>query len=52
MHVKFDDRTINSSVNYLVQAGSGNTDPNGTSAYNGTYKSTVNLYGIGVTKTF
>ncbi len=52
MYVKFDDRTVNSSTSYLAQAAGGNTDPNGTDAYNGTYKSTVTLFGLGITTHF
>ncbi len=52
MYVKFKDRTINSATNYPTQAAGGNIDPNGTSAYNGTYKSSVDLFAIGVTKHF
>lgn len=52
MYVKFKDRTINSTTNYPLQAAGGNTDPNGTSAYNGTYKSSVDLFAIGVTEHF
>lgn len=52
MYVKFDDRTVNSSTSYLAQAGGGNTEPNGTDAYNGTYKSTVTLFGLGITTHF
>ncbi len=46
MYVKFDDRTVNSSRSF---AGG---DPNGTTAYNGTYKSSVSLFGLGVTTKF
>jgi long-chain fatty acid transport protein len=46
MYVKFDNRTINSTA--AVVAGS----ENGTMAVNGTYKSSVQLFGIGVTKRF
>ncbi|HKK05584.1 MAG TPA: OmpP1/FadL family transporter [Gammaproteobacteria bacterium] len=50
MYVKFDKRTISSGVNFgglpLL------TDPNGTDVYNGTYDSSVNLFGIGVSKKF
>jgi len=50
MRVEFDDRTIDSSVPY-PRSGT-NTDPNGTSAYNGKYTASVNLYGLGVSTTF
>lgn len=53
MYVKFDDRTVASNTNYTAQiVGTGNTDPNGTNAYNGEYESDVNLFGLGVTKKF
>lgn len=52
MHVVVDDRTINSSIDYPTQAAGGNTDPNGTNAYNGTYESSVNLLSVGVSKKF
>lgn len=48
MRAQFDNRTINSSVIYP----STGTDPNGTSAYNGTYKASADLYGIGVSTRF
>ena len=50
MRVEFDDRTVNSSVSYPRSLS--NTDPNGTSAYNGKYTASVNLYGLGVSTTF
>lgn len=46
MHVIVDDRDINSST-ALTSA-----DANGTSAYNGTYESSVDLLSIGITKKF
>lgn len=53
MYVKFDDRTINQPANsYAGRLGSGNTDPNGTDAFNGTYESSALIVGIGFTKTF
>lgn len=52
MYVKFKDRTINSSTSYQAQAAGGNTDPNGTDAYNGTYKSSVSLFSVGITTHF
>lgn len=45
MYVKFDKRTVNNTT----PPGS---ETNGTSAVNGTYDSSVNLFGIGVTKRF
>ncbi len=46
MYVTVDDRVVNSST---TQTGA---DANGTSSYNGTYQSSVNLLGIGITKKF
>lgn len=48
MHVKVDDRTFNSGTAY----GGFGTEANGTAAYNGTYKSEVNLLGVGLTMKF
>ncbi len=48
MRAAVDDRTLNSSTIYP----STGTDPNGTSAYNGTYESTVNLLGLSISTTF
>ena len=48
MYVMVDDRTINSSTAY----GGPGTDANGTDAYNGTYESSVNLLGIGLSTKF
>ncbi len=45
MYVKLDDRNFQSSTIPT-------TDPNGTLAYNGLYKTTVNLLAIGITKDF
>lgn len=49
-YIKLKDRTLNSGVNFsgaplLI-------DPNGTDAYNGTYKSHANILGIGISKKF
>ena len=52
MYVKFDDRTINQPPGSYVGRLPGNTDPNGTDAYNGTYESNATVIGIGITKTF
>jgi len=52
MHVATDSRTINSSESYLLKASGGDLDPNGTDAYNGTYKSSVNLLSIGFSMKF
>jgi long-chain fatty acid transport protein len=47
MFVRFDKRTVNNTT--APVAGS---ETNGTSAVNGTYDSSVNLFGVGVTKHF
>ncbi len=47
MRAAVDDRTINSSTVYSPP-----NDPNGTSAYNGAYESTVNLLGLSISTTF
>jgi len=49
MYVLLDDRTINSSTPYVPGV---TTDANGTDAYNGTYESSVNLVGIGLSTKF
>ncbi len=48
MRAAVDDRSISSSTTYP----STGTDPNGTSTYNGSYKSAINLLGISMTTTF
>ena len=53
MYVKFDNRTINQPPDtYENRLIAGDTDPNGTDAYNGTYESDATIIGIGLTKTF
>ena len=52
MHVATDSRTINSTNSYIAKASGGDTDPNGTDAYNGTYESSVNLFSIGLSMKF
>ena len=53
MLIMFDDRTINRPANsYQTKLGSGDTDPNGTDAYNGKYESDAIFLGVGLTKTF
>lgn len=52
MYVKADDRKIASSTSFLSNVIGGNTDPNGSDAYNGTYKLTAHLFGIGVSTQF
>ncbi|MCU7797586.1 MAG: outer membrane protein transport protein, partial [Candidatus Thiodiazotropha sp. (ex Myrtea spinifera)] len=47
MYVKFDERTINSTT-----AAVAGQETNGTTAVNGTYDSSVHLFGLGVTKHF
>lgn len=47
MLVKFNDRTINSSTAYTA-----GQDPNGTVAYNGTYRSNATVISIGVNTSF
>lgn len=47
MYVKFDKRTVNNTTTPV--AGS---ETNGTSAVNGTYDSSVSLFGIGLTRRF
>ncbi|MFQ5755288.1 MAG: OmpP1/FadL family transporter [Acidiferrobacterales bacterium] len=46
MFVDWDDRTINNTTPFV------GGDPNGTNAFNGTYKSDAILVGIGVGKSF
>ncbi len=48
MRVEVKDRTISSSLIYPTTG----TDPNGTSAYNGTYQSDINLLGLSLSTTF
>lgn len=45
MYVKFKDRSLRSTTLPT-------TDPNGTLAYNGNYKTTVHLFGAGLSKRF
>ena len=53
MLVKFEDRTINQPAgSFATNLGSGNTESNGTDAYNGNYKSEAFLIGFGINKTF
>ena len=47
MRVVFDDRTINSSRSYTIGG-----DPNGTVAYNGTYRADATIYSLGISTTF
>lgn len=52
-YIKFDDRVINQPAgSYQSRLVAGDTDPNGTDAYNGTYEASAILLGIGFTKTF
>ena len=41
-----------SGRSYPAQLAGGETDPNGTDAYNGRYQGDVHLFGLGVTKSF
>lgn len=52
MYVKADDRKIDSSASFLTEVIGGNTDPNGTDAFNGNYKLTAHLFGVGVSTQF
>lgn len=52
MYIKFDDRTINQTTSYASRIAGGDTDPNGTDAFNGTYESNATVIGVGFTKTF
>jgi len=52
MYVKADDRKIASSNSFLAGVVGGNTDPNGTDAFNGNYKLTAHLFGVGVSTHF
>lgn len=45
MYMPWDDRTLSNSTPPSV-------DPNGTLAFNGTYKSRAHLFGVGVSKKF
>jgi long-chain fatty acid transport protein len=47
MYIKFDNRTINSTVPYTPGG-----EANGTDAYNGKYKADAIFLGVGFTKTF
>jgi long-chain fatty acid transport protein len=49
MYVAVDDRTFASNTTYVPGV---TADPNGTTAYDGTYESSVNLLGIGVSTKF
>lgn len=51
MYVHFMERSFQGATAYPV-APSGAVDPNGTTAYNGSYKADVHLLGIGVSKRF
>jgi len=47
--VKFNDRDINSTTTYVPAAS---TDPNGTTVYNGTYRSNATILSVGINTTF
>ncbi|MHB8253660.1 MAG: OmpP1/FadL family transporter [Acidiferrobacter sp.] len=48
MYVHFNTRTYTSNTPFTATT----TDPNGTSAYNGTYKSYAQLFGISISRRF
>ncbi len=48
MYVRFKDRNFQSAVPF----GTYGTDPNGTDAYDGKYSAHVNLFGLGIRKSF
>jgi long-chain fatty acid transport protein len=53
MFVKVDDRKIAAPADsYRDGLLGGNNDPNGTDAYNGNYKTTAHLFGVGVNTQF
>jgi len=52
LYVKADDRKIDSSTSFLAGLAGGNTDPNGSDAYNGTYELTAHLFGMGISTQF
>lgn len=52
MFVQADNRKISSSRNFLSSALGGNTDPNGSDAYNGTYKLKAHLIALGINTQF
>jgi len=47
MRVVFKDRVINSSKNYVAAS-----DPNGTTAYNGTYRASATVFSVGMSVAF
>lgn len=47
MLVKFDDRTVNSTTSYVI-----GSEPNGTTAYNGTYRANATVFSVGINTTF
>jgi long-chain fatty acid transport protein len=49
MYAAVDERTFKSNTTYIPGT---TTDPNGTTAYDGTYESKVNLLGIGISTKF
>jgi long-chain fatty acid transport protein len=53
MRVSLDDRTVNAPADsFLANVVAGNTDPNGTDAYNGKYQSSAHVLGLGVSTRF
>jgi len=52
MYVKFDDRTIDQPPGSFVSKLPGDTEANGTDAYNGKYESNALIIGVGFSATF
>jgi long-chain fatty acid transport protein len=53
MYIWLNDRTVSSSRSYLTGvAVDGNTDPNGTDAFNGKYQSSAQMIGLSVSTQF
>ncbi len=53
MYVKADNRKIAAPANsFATRLGAGNTDPNGTDAYNGKYELSAHLFAIGASTQF
>jgi long-chain fatty acid transport protein len=53
MYVQADKRTISAPANSFISGVmGGDTDPNGTDAYNGTYKLTAHLFAMGINTQF
>jgi len=52
LYMQADDRKINASKSFQTGVIGGNTDPNGTNAYDGTYKLSAHLFSFGVSTQF